>query len=121
MYSSFSFGWLTSTLLLEPVATFADYAQDSLCNNTMNCLTNTDRPNTWILYRFISWQAIKDERNAGSTKVVHIQPANKAEHNSSEAEWKEEHNLFQPWASMPEGPAAPKVLSAAVHQIDQNV
>ena len=67
------------------------------------------------LSKAIRRQARKGARPDGCTKEVHKCLASNAREwqSSADAALKAEHILFQPWASMPEGPAAPSVQLAA--------
>ena len=68
-----------------------------------------------FLSRAMSLQARRGWREAGSTSEEQSLRATRAREwqRLSEADWKAVQNLFQEWASTPEGPAAPKVLIAA--------
>ena len=63
----------------------------------------------------INLHAKKGERESGSTNEVQSLRASIAREwqSSWEAEWKEVHRRLQLWASRPDGPAEPLVLSAA--------
>ena len=71
------------------------------------------------LSRAIRRQAIRGATPQAATKVVHsrLAMATKAWHKSWQADLLEVYSLLQPYASMPEGPAAPLVRSAALRML----
>ena len=90
--------------------------QDCLCDDSSWNLTYSNRSDAWTLVEGYQAACQQREMPLGSTKVVHsrLAIAAKALHNSLEADLKEVQSLRQPCASIPEGPAAPRILLAVI-------
>ena len=86
-----------------------------LCHNTSHHFTNPDGPNSRELIQSNELTCQKGKRISGEKNVAHIRLSNKAftPQSSSEATQNYEHILRQPWASIPDGLAAPTVWRAA--------
>ena len=93
--------------------------ESCLCHNTSHHLTNPDGPNSRELVQSNELACQKGERISGERNVVHIRLSNKAftPQSSSEATRNYKHILRKPWASIPEGLAAPTVWRAAAQTV----